>query len=460
MRPPRFRSLRATLLAQMGGLFVIGMIGLYWAASAYATLAADRSYDRLLAGSALSIAESLTVTPEGVRVDIPYSALDMLAAAPDDRMFYRVVAPDGRTVTGDPDLPPIDAAGPEASDGLGGSERFYDWPYRGETVRFVVLGRQSSSLEQKGWTWVQVGQTRNARRDLSRELLLQSLLPILLMTIVALGAVWIGIGRALRPLVRVRAALSARQPSDLSPLQTDVPDELRPIIEGINDFMGRLQGNIELLRNFIANTAHQLRTPLAALIVQLQMVERASDEDRRHGLAVANRSAKKLSRLIDQLLSDALIEHRSSLREIGIFDLKTVIASAVRETVSLMEDHDVRFASPLATAPMAGDRLMLEEAVKNVIHNALTHGAGEEPVEIALDRAGTGYRLTVCDRGGGIAPEQLATVFDRFRRSHGQTLGAGLGLAIVRQAVEQHGGRVVVENREGGGTCVTIELPT
>ncbi|MBX9898240.1 MAG: sensor histidine kinase [Qipengyuania sp.] len=460
MRRPRIRSLRATLLAQMSALFVLGMIGLYWAASAYATLAADRSYDRLLAGSALAIAESLTVTPEGVRVDIPYSALDMLAAAPDDRMFYRVVAPDGRTVTGDADLPPIEAAAAEAPDGLGASERFFDTLYRGETVRFVVLGRESSNLAQKGWTWIQVGQTRNARQDLSRELLVQSLLPILLMTIVALGAVWVGIGRALRPLVRVRAALSARQPSDLSPLQTDVPDELRPIIEGINDFMGRLQGNIELLRNFIANTAHQLRTPLAALIVQLQMVERASEEDRRHGLAVANRSAKKLSRLIDQLLSDALIEHRSSLREIAEFDLKAVIASAVRETVSAMEDHDVRFASPLATAPMTGDRLVLEEAIKNVLHNALTHGTSDDPVEIALDSTETGYRLTVCDRGAGIPPDQLATVFDRFRRGSGNTLGAGLGLSIVRQAVDQHNGRVVLENRQGGGTCVTLELPT
>lgn len=459
MRLTRPRSLRATLLAQMGGLFLLGMMGLYWAASAYATLAADRSYDRLLAGSALSIAESLTVTPDGVRVDIPYSALDMLAAAPDDRMFYRVVAPDGRTVTGDPDLPPIDAGGSQPGDGLGASERFYDSPYRGEMVRFVVLGRESSNLAQSGWTWIQVGQTRNARRDLSRELLLRSLLPILLMTIVALVAVWIGIGRALRPLVRVSAALSAREPSDLSPLQTDVPDELRPIIEGVNAFMGRLRDNIHLLRNFIANTAHQLRTPLAALIVQLQLVERGSAEDRRHGLAVANRSAKKLSRLIDQLLSDALIEHRASLREIGRFDLKAAIASAVRETVSSMEDQDVRFVSPLSAAPIAGDRVMLEEAVKNVIHNALTHGASEEPVEIALDRTANGYRVTVRDRGAGIAPDRLATVFERFSRASGHTLGAGLGLAIVRQAVEQHHGRVLVENRRGGGTRVSIDLP-
>ena len=190
------------------------------------------------------------------------------------------------------------------------------------------------------------------------------------------------------------------------------------------------------------------------------MVERASEEDRRHGLAVANRSAKKLSRLIDQLLSDALIEHRSSLREIAEFDLKAVIASAVRETVSAMEDHDVRFASPLATAPMTGDRLVLEEAIKNVLHNALTHGTSDDPVEIALDSTETGYRLTVCDRGAGIPPDQLATVFDRFRRGSGNTLGAGLGLSIVRQAVDQHNGRVVLENRQGGGTCVTLELPT
>jgi two-component system sensor histidine kinase TctE len=444
----------------MTGLFLAGMAVLYWAASSYATIAADRSFDRLLAGSALSIAESLTVTADGVRVDIPYSALDMLAAAPDDRVFYRVVAPTGVTVTGYSDLPSFDAVvrGP-GNQGIN-SEEYFDADYRGESVRFVVLGRESGNLAQKGWTWVQLGQTRNARTALSRELLIQALVPIGLMTIMALVVLWFSIGRALRPLDSLRATLVAKDPSDLSPIGTSVPDEVAPLVEGMNNFMARLEGNINFLQDFIANTAHQLRTPLSALIVQLQLVDRGSENDRKHGLMVANRSAKKLSRLIDQLLGDALIGHRSHLGKIEHFDLKKMIARAVRDTASMMEDHNIRFSCALPDAPYSGDQLVIEEAVKNVIHNALTHGHREgHAVEIHLTRDGPGYAISVMDRGSGISPELLGTVFDRFKRGNGSAGGSGLGLAIVRQAIEQQSGQVTIANRSGGGTIVTLALP-
>lgn len=456
----RPRSLRATLLGQMGGLFVAGMVALYWAASTYASLAADRSFDRLLAGSALSIAESLTVTRQGVRVDIPYSALDMLAASPEDRVFYRVVAPDGSTVTGYDDLPPFETASTPGVGGGSASERYFDANYGGEPVRFVVLGRESGNLAQKGWTWIQLGQTRNARNALARELLIQALIPIVLMTIIALVVIWFSVGRALRPLNDVRTAMVTRDPSDLSPFQTNVPDEVRPLVDGVNAFMGRLEGNIQLLQNFIANTAHQLRTPLSALIVQLRMVEKGTSEDRAHGVAVANRSAKKLSRLIDQLLSDALLGHRSSLRRIEQFELKAMIAAAVRDTVSMLEDHHVRFVCSLGRAPFVGDRVVLEEAIKNVLHNALTHGHSDDHgVEIALERLPSFYRISICDRGGGIAPDLVPSLFDRFKRGNGASIGAGLGLSIARQAVEQHAGTIAIAGRGGGGTCVTLELP-
>ncbi len=453
-------SLRGSLLRQMGGLFLAGMAVLYWAASSYASIAADRSFDRLLAGSALSIAESLTVTAEGVRVDIPYSALDMLAAAPDDRVFYRVVAPDGGTVTGYADLPSFNSivrgTGNQGID----SEEYFDAVYRGETVRFVVIGRESANLAQKGWTWVQLGQTRNARSALTRELLIQALVPIGLMTILALFVLWFSIGRALRPLDQLRSALVAKDPSDLSPIAARVPDEVVPLVEGMNSFMARLEGSISVLQDFIANTAHQLRTPLSALIVQLQLVERGSPDDRSHGLKVANRSARKLGRLIDQLLGDALIGHRSHVQRSEVFDLKRMIARVVRASASMMDDHDIRFSCSLKDAMFEGDQVILEEAMKNVIHNALTHGHHDsQAVEIVLAKRATAYEISVMDRGVGIDPDLLGTVFERFKSGSGKTGGAGLGLAIVRQAVAQQHGSVTISNRDGGGTCVVIELP-
>ena len=136
------------------------MIALYLAATSYARYAADSSFDRVLLGSAGSIAETLSITPGEVRADIPYSALDMLSAAPDDRVFYRVMGTDGLTVTGYPDLP-LD---PSSRTRSGASEpvRFFDAAYRGEIVRFVLVGREVRVAGQSGWVWVQVGQTREA----------------------------------------------------------------------------------------------------------------------------------------------------------------------------------------------------------------------------------------------------------------------------------------------------------
>jgi two-component system sensor histidine kinase TctE len=208
-------SLRARLAGTMAVLFVGGMVVLYLAARAYAQTAADHSYDRLLAGSALSIAETLSIASGELKVDLPYAALDMLSAAPDDRVFYRVSGPDGTTVTGYDDLPRISNAGnPRSKPGQNPPQpRFFSASYRGVLIRFVVLGRQISEPGVSGWIWVQVGQTRAARETLADELVLRALIPIGFMTMLALGLVWFGIGRALQPLRRVGEDLAAREPA-------------------------------------------------------------------------------------------------------------------------------------------------------------------------------------------------------------------------------------------------------
>ena len=453
-------SLRARLLGSMGLVFLIGMVALYAAASSYARLAADRSYDRLLSGAALSIAETLTVSASSIRVDIPYAALDMLAAAPDDRVFYRVIAPNGSTVTGYDDLPSYaDLAETKAQ--AEGSVAFYDAGYLGEPVRFVLLGRESTYPGQSGWIWVQVGQTRTARDALAQELLIRALVPIIFMTVLALAVIWFSIGRALGPLNRIGSHLVGRQSADLSAIEEPVPGEIGPLVSAMNGFMLRLEANMNLLRSFIANAAHQLRTPLAALLVQIQSAEKGGEVDRAHSLKAANRSAKRLARLVDQLLSEAMVGHRSDLKRFAPFDLKKVVAQAVRETVPMAEDTDVRFSSALAEAPYLGDSVMIGEAVKNLIHNALVHGRNERgEVVIDLSRNGSeDYCLSVKDRGPGISEADLANLYDRFKPSSGAAGGAGLGLSIVRQVVESHGGQLHVENRETNGLMVQIRLP-
>lgn len=455
----RAGSIRGRLLWGLGLLFAAGMVALYLAATSYARFAADSSYDRLLLGSAGSITETLSVTPGEVRADIPYAALDMLSAAPDDRVFYRVIAPDASTVTGYGDLP----AAPMLEARNNAAPIFFDATYRGEQVRFVVTGREVRTGGHSGWVRVQVGQTRTARTGLARELTIRALLPILAMTLLAGLVVWLTVRRAVRPLETVGANLAAREAADLSPITAPVPSEVAPLVTAVNAFMARLDSNMAMLRNFIADSAHQLRTPLAALLVQMRSAETTKGADRQASIQAASRSASRLARLLDQLLSEAMIAHFAEERRTAPFDLRRTIEQSLQDSVPLMSEADVRFTCGLRSAPLIGDAVMVAEAVKNLIHNALKYGAGEDneaSVTVTLERSGEHLLLSVCDRGPGTDPNALEELGQRFRSGHSAQGGAGLGLAIVRQVMERHGGALTVSNREGGGLCVALDFPT
>jgi two-component system, OmpR family, sensor histidine kinase TctE len=461
----RVRSLKARLVTTMALLFLAGTVVMYLAARAYGLRAADLSYDRLLAGSALSIAETLSVDGAQVRVDIPDAALDMLSAAPEDKVFYRVYGPSAQTVTGYEDLPTIPAA---RSRGETSSElpapRFFDAIYRGDLVRFVVLGRQIAQPGLRGWVWVQVGQTRQAREELAGELVLGALVPIAALTLLALLLAWFGVGRALRPLESISHDLAAREPSDLHPLRAPVPAEVQPMVSAMNGFMRRLEGNMAGLRAFIGDAAHQIRTPLAALRAQAQL---ALDEDdpreMRRGLLNVERNASRLTRLVNQLLSDAMVMHRADVRRFEEFDLVDVIKRAMRDAVPMSGDVQVGFISTMARAPMRGDAVLLGEAIKNLIDNAIRHGTPdaldlEAEVEVALHERDARYELTVSDRGPGISPGDRARIFERFERGDTQSSGAGLGMAIVARVVSSHGGTIELIDRDCGGLVVRLCL--
>jgi len=442
----------------MGIIFAGGMIALYWAATSYARYAADNSFDRLLAGSAASIAETLSITQDAVRADIPYAALDMLAAAPDDRVFYSVLGADGRTVTGYTDLPRPRANRNQFS--RYEPIQFFDADYRGETVRFVELGREVRLGDRSGWVWVQVGQTRVGRLSLARQLTIRALLPIVLLTILAIVVMWVSVGRAVRPLERIGGSLAVRAASDLSSIDTRVPAEIAPLVKAMNQFMARLHHNNEILGNFVANAAHQLRTPLTALLVEMRSAEISRGRTRSESVEAAGNSAKRLARLVDQLLSDALVMHRSGEKRTAEFDLKKTIEQALHSTLLSSRDQDIRFTTALATAPMTGDEVMVAEAVKNLVHNAQTHGGGGEgAVELVLIDDRGGFELTVSDSGPGLADELLAEVGSRFRSGEFGGGGAGLGLAIVKQVVESHGGTLHLSNRPEGGLRIVLWLP-
>ncbi|WP_420007723.1 sensor histidine kinase N-terminal domain-containing protein [Xanthomonas sacchari] len=449
-------SIRRTLLRYLGALSLLGAVALFFVARDYGQHAANRSYDHLLVSSALSIVDSVALAGGQWQVDLPYAALDLLAMAPEDRVFYRVFDARGRTITGYDDLPAAPSL-PRAS----APPRLFDAVYSGEPVRFAVVSRRVSSAAAQDQVWVQVGQTRRAREALAQDVVLHALAAIALLSLLALALVWLGVSRALRPLRTLERELSRREPSELKPVAATAPQEMQQMVTALNRFMARLAGSNETLRAFMAEAAHQMRTPLAALRAQAQLALDEDDpQEMRRSLEAIERNATHMSRLLNQLLSDASVIHRSNLQRYASVDLAEVLHQALHEAVPQAAPRPrVQLAVASEPALVRGDALLLREAIKNLIDNACKYG-GDGALQVALTCSARDCVVTVADHGPGIAAAEAERVFERFVRGEGAAAGgAGLGLAIVKRVVEAHGGRIDLSNRVGGGLIASLHLP-
>lgn len=414
--------------------------------------------------------DTLRVVAHAVARDVMMTRGDMLAdaltqslvGALGDPIYYHVAATEGRFLTGYGD-PPVDT---EAMALPGGVPVFFDATFYDSPVRVVVLREFLSDPEFNGWTTVQVWQTVSRRHALSLELLAQSaaILGVILVAVAAL--VWFGIAWGLRPLTDLRQAVAQRSPDDLSPIRRPLPREVQPVVVAMNRLFGTVRQAIRRRDDFIANAAHQLRNPIAAIQAQAEAAEGArSEADLRARVAHLAEAARQASRLTRQLLSSD-IAARAPLDRGQVQDMAALVQAVAARHVprALAAGCELELRLPAdggAGLQVAGDAALLEEALENLVDNALCHGTGPGGrVEIALDRRGDRLRVAVRDTGPGIPETEADRVFDRFFRlvPDGRP-GCGLGLAIVRTIAERHGGGAWLDNGQGPGACFVLDLP-
>ena len=443
-------SLRFRIIAVLTVVLAAGAVVLGAAAWHSSSLAAQHAYDRLLRGGAVQIAENVYVQGGVVTVDPPVSTIATLADY--DLVFYKVVDPRGIVVAGYEDLvsgaDPVDIkAGVVLEDGV----------YQGQPVRIATLARQIDLPGTNNWATIVVAQTTEARRALARDLTLKALGVIAVMSVLALLAAAYAVTLALKPLTRIEREIAARRPDDLRPIEAEPPREIRNLVEAIDDFMRRLSERMAIMQRFIADAAHQIRTPLAALDAQVEILtgtpasRRKADTVKR----IHERTAE-LGRLTGQLLDHAMVIHRKDAAETAPVDLnelaKSVLAKAV--PLSLPREVDIAFL-PDETLPMVnGDAVSLREALGNLIDNALKHGArGRLLVTIGADE--TKAWIEVADDGDGFSasPAELIQPFVKGAASR----GSGLGLAIAAEVARVHKGELTVA-RESGTTRVRLVL--
>ncbi|MBB4103723.1 sensor histidine kinase [Allorhizobium borbori] len=450
-------SLFSRLMWRMSIVLAISAAGLITAAWFYARAAADEAYDRLLLGSAFQMTESLTVRDGELQFELPASAFELLGLAESDRIFYRVIAPGGKTLTGYTDLDTgadIDASRKQP--------RFADGSYKGEDIRTVTIARALSLPQGVGWANVIVAQTVESRRALASELTVRATVLVAVMSLLALGGAALAVRYSLAPVARLGEALSRREPQDLTPLDVSVPAELSPFVSSINHFITRLSERMQLMQRYIADSAHQIRTPLTALNAQVSLIDedQLPPEGRRH-LERVRRRAAELARFTNQLLNHAMVIHRFDSVHLTPVALNDVARKAFRAAIPITVDPDlvVSFEASEEALYVTGDELSLREAIVNIIDNALRHGASAR-LDVKVWRDGDFGVVEVSDDGAGIPEAEWSNVLKRFHSSQSDGAASGLGFAIAAEvAGALKGGLRFRTKSETAPFAIQIALP-
>lgn len=409
-----------------------------------------RAYDRSLVEIAREISLHLKEGEGRVALDLPPDSRQILLTDPEDRIHFEVSDADGRFAEGEP-LPHAE----EPAGVARGEERYFEAVVQGASVRVVELRVEEDTVTARPAAIVRVAETQLKRRALAREILLSVVIPQALIILVAGIVVWIGVVHGLSPLERLRQAVAARSHRDWSPIVADdVPAEVRPLLDSINDLVGRLDRALTLQNRFISDAAHQLKTPVTVLKTQLELATREDDPERlRHALATAQTGLERLSRVVSQLLSLARNEPEAA-REVALapLDLNALALDVSQGWVpeALKKRIDLGFEGSDRAVMIRGDESRLRVLLDNLLDNAVRYTPDGGHVTVRVN-AQDPPMLEVNDDGPRIPPQERQRVFERFHRLLGNTQsGSGLGLSIAREIARLHGARIDLHDDDDG----------
>ena len=409
----------------------------------FANSVASFPYDQALREHVTAISRQIKFVKGRPQITLSGSARALLRADEIDSVYFHVLEPpSGKLLIGDKELPAL-----KASEALMRSETgevyFRDDDYNGQDLRIAYMYMAEPNVGRERWLLIEVGETMEKRSQLSNKIIASVILPQFVIIPLAVVLVWFGLSQGLRPLTRLRERIEARREADLSPIAARrVPEELRPLTEAFNAMLARMQHNMEVQRRFIADAAHQMRTPLTGLKIQAQQAMRESDPAQlRHALTQIATSVDRASHLVNQLLALARAEASEHSQQALIpIDLDQLLHEIIENWVmrALEKDIDLGY-EPAGKINILGNAFLLREMINNLVDNALRYTHPEGRVTCRVLAQCDFAVLEIEDNGIGISDEEAQLVFDRFYRVDGTGVeGSGLGLAIVREIAELH----------------------
>jgi two-component system sensor histidine kinase TctE len=460
------RKLMLWLVLPQLVLWLAGGLATYRLAEKYA----NRAIDASLVQASRALLRQLKPVDQGLLIDFPRAAQDVLEADPNDRLMYTVGTPPGSFILGNNNLP----APPAVDKRLLDTPYFYDSmvsPADGDSgpakpMRIVALYVAFGDISSPKQTMlVQVARSSANRNELARSILADILLPLSVLVLLMTMIVGYGIRAGLAPLARLRHEVESRAPNDLTPLKLDLaPLELRSLAGALNDLLAAVQRQIGAQKRFIGDAAHQLRTPLAGLQSQTKLaLAAATDDEQRRRLDLVHQSAARSAHLVAQLLALAHAEPEAAANLVRErIDLRLVARDTVAQMVprALRAGQDLGLDEGEHDAPVFvhANAMLLREALSNLVDNAIQYAGVKAELTVRVRQQDGAGLLIVEDNGPGIPPEDKLRVFGRFVRATYGGNGCGLGLAIVKEIVERHQGTVTLETAQPHGLRVVVRL--
>jgi two-component system sensor histidine kinase TctE len=433
---------------------------------------AGKPFDRGLEYNVQALAQLVTVQGERASFNLPQPAREILRADDADQVYYQVVGARGELLSGERDFPPP----PEDERPAPGETRLRDDEMRGLGVRVAYTWVRVDAPGTQP-ALVQVAETREKRSVLATEIIKGVMLPQLAILPLAVLLVWMALVRGIKPLSELEERIRARKPDDLSPLDEKVvPLEVAPLVSSVNDLLTRLTNSIATQKRFLADAAHQLKTPLAGLRMQADLAQREQfhPEELKQSLKQIGRSSMRATHTVNQLLALARAENSGKVVVRQPCDLAEIAIEAVRDTVPrAMDKHiDIGYDGPEPGAEgvvLQGNPTLLNELVRNLLDNAVnyTPSSDQQPgvvtARVLADPFGQVLVLQVEDTGPGIPEAERELVFQPFYRALGTNVdGSGLGLPIVQEIARQHHATIELEDARPGqvppGTRVTVRF--
>jgi two-component system, OmpR family, sensor histidine kinase TctE len=430
---------------------------------------AGKPFDRALEYNVQALAKLVVVKNNQVQFNLSAPAREILRADDTDLVYYQVLGTHGEYLSGEHDLP----APPDEEKPTDGEVRLREDIIQGEGVRVAYTWIK---VDAKGAApvLVQVAETLEKRKTLATEIVKGTMVPQFVTLPLAVLLVWLALVRGIKPLAQLEKRIRARKSDDMSPLDdTAVPEEVAPLVSSINDLLSRLKVSLTTQKRFLADAAHQLKTPLAGLRMQADLAQRETDaEELKKSLKQIGRASVRATHTVNQLLALARAETTGRSLAKQRVDLVNIVSEVMADSVprALEKKIDLGYDGPAAgeqATELEGNVTLLGELVRNLLDNAINYTPenGQVTLRLLSDRFSGVLVLLVEDSGPGIAESERELVFQPFYRTLGTNVdGSGLGLAIVQEIAQQHGAVISVEDAElpghpqMPGTRVTVRF--